>query len=96
MSERYPSDDALLAMTLDEQSGVEQIETGKAPYFLEFRKLVRHLLGLARRRVYQDDPDFEAQVVWMYDCAELLNQTILLKLLDSSKDCGVWFIEFLA
>ncbi|MCG3180556.1 MAG: hypothetical protein BIFFINMI_02918 [Phycisphaerae bacterium] len=45
MNELYPDDDVLLALTADEQSGVQFIETGTAPYYLEFRKLLYRLLA---------------------------------------------------
>ena len=58
MSELYPDDATLLAMTTDEHTGVEMIETGQSPYYLQFRKLVHRLLLATARandlRVYQD------------------------------------------
>lgn len=58
MTERYPDDATLLAMSQDEATGVEYIPTGRSPYYLEFRKLVHRLLRAAERandlRVYQD------------------------------------------
>ncbi|MBI1373909.1 MAG: hypothetical protein GC159_14395 [Phycisphaera sp.] len=58
MSEYYPDDAALLALTEDAETGVEYIPTGLSPYYLEFRKLVSRLLDATRRandlRVYQD------------------------------------------
>lgn len=58
MSERYPSDAALLAIEKDEMTGVEYIPTGKSPYYLEFRKLLYRLLLATRRandlRVFED------------------------------------------
>lgn len=44
MAEVYPSDATLLALTSEALSGVEYIVTGKAPYYLEFRKLIYRLL----------------------------------------------------
>ena len=44
MSETYPSDNSLLNLISDSETGVEYIETGKAPYYLEFRKLLYRLL----------------------------------------------------
>ena len=44
MSETYPSDSVLLALTSDPDTGVEYIETGKAPYYLEFRKMLYRIL----------------------------------------------------
>ena len=58
MSERYPSDAALLALSEDAETGVEYIPTGLSPYHLEFRKFIhRTLLASGRAndlRVYQD------------------------------------------
>jgi hypothetical protein len=58
MTERYPSDAALLALESDSHTGVEYIPTGKTPYFLEFRKLIHRLLDASRRandlRVFAD------------------------------------------
>ncbi len=57
MSERYPDDANLLAMAMDQATGVEYIPTGQSPYFLSFRKLVQRTLLAAQRandlRVYQ-------------------------------------------
>jgi hypothetical protein len=50
MSEAYPSDSSLLNLVSESETGVEYIETGKAPYYLEFRKLLYRLL-LSTRRV---------------------------------------------
>ena len=49
MSEIYPEEQELLAITEDEHTGVEYIPTGKTPYYLEFRKLL-HRLTLAAAR----------------------------------------------
>ena len=49
MSETYPSDSELLNLVSDDETGVEYIETGKAPYYLEFRKLLYRLLLAAKR-----------------------------------------------
>lgn len=58
MSERYPSDAALLTLTEDEATGVEYIATGRSPYVIEFRRLVQRLALAAQRandlRVYAD------------------------------------------
>jgi len=58
MSEYYPQDAALLALTSDAETGVEYIPTGLSPYYLGFRKLVHRMLDATRRandlRVYQD------------------------------------------
>ncbi len=59
MSERYPDDATLLALTQDEQTGVEYIPTGCSPYYLEFRQLLHRLLLATARandlRVYPED-----------------------------------------
>jgi len=49
MSEVYPSDNSLLNLTSESETGVEYIETGKAPYYLEFRRLLYRLLLGSRR-----------------------------------------------
>ena len=49
MSEVYPSDSELNALTSDADTGVEFIPTGTAPYFLQFRKLLYRLLLSTRR-----------------------------------------------
>ncbi|MHC4070762.1 MAG: hypothetical protein ACYSW0_01500 [Planctomycetota bacterium] len=58
MAEVYPSDNELLNMQSDSETGVEYIPTGTAPYYLHFRKLLQRLLLAARRandlRVYDE------------------------------------------
>ncbi|MHC4573049.1 MAG: hypothetical protein ACYS76_02765 [Planctomycetota bacterium] len=58
MAEVYPSDNALLNMQSDSETGVEYIPTGTAPYYLQFRKLLYRLLLATRRgndlRVYDE------------------------------------------
>jgi hypothetical protein len=58
MSERYPDDAALLALTQDAATGVEYIATGQSPYYVQFRRLMQRLLLAAQRandfRVFQD------------------------------------------
>ncbi|MBI1370308.1 MAG: hypothetical protein GC162_16865 [Planctomycetes bacterium] len=58
MTERYPDDSTLLALTEDAATGVEYIPTGQSPYYLHFRKLVQRMLLATGRandlRVYQD------------------------------------------
>ena len=58
MVEVYPSDNELLNIQSDSETGVEYIATGTAPYYLEFRKLLYRLLLAARRandlRVYDE------------------------------------------
>ena len=49
MAEVYPSDNSLLNLVSESETGVEYIETGKAPYYLEFRKLLHRLLLATRR-----------------------------------------------
>ena len=49
MAEVYPSDNELLNLQSDSETGVEYIATGTAPYYLEFRKLLYRLLLAARR-----------------------------------------------
>ena len=49
MAEVYPSDNELLNLTSESETGVEYIETGKAPYYLEFRKLLQRLLAATKR-----------------------------------------------
>lgn len=58
MAEVYPSDNELLNMQSDNETGVEYIPTGTAPYYLHFRKLLYRLLLAAQRandlRVYDE------------------------------------------
>lgn len=58
MAEVYPSDNELLNIQSDGETGVEYIATGTAPYYLEFRKLLYRLLLATRRandlRVYDE------------------------------------------
>lgn len=58
MAEVYPSDNELLNMQSDSETGVEYIPTGTAPYYLHFRKLLQRLLLAVRRandlRVYDE------------------------------------------
>jgi len=49
MSEVYPSDNELLNLQSDDETGVEYIPTGTAPYYLQFRKLLHRLLLATRR-----------------------------------------------
>ena len=49
MTEAYPSDNSLLNLVSEAETGVEYIETGKAPYYLEFRRLLHRLLLATRR-----------------------------------------------
>ena len=44
MAETYPTDNELLNMQSDGETGVEFIPTGTAPYYLNFRKLLYRLL----------------------------------------------------
>ncbi|MGB2861864.1 MAG: hypothetical protein WBC05_00935 [Sedimentisphaerales bacterium] len=58
MAEVYPSDNELLNMQSESETGIEYIPTGTAPYYLHFRKLLYRLLLAARRandlRVYDE------------------------------------------
>ncbi|MBN1805314.1 MAG: hypothetical protein JW837_08695 [Sedimentisphaerales bacterium] len=58
MAEVYPSDNELLNLQYDSQTGVEYIATGTAPYYIEFRKLLYRLLLATQRandlRVYDE------------------------------------------
>lgn len=58
MTERYPDDATLLALSRDEATGVEYIPTGLSPYHVAFRRLLqRTLLSLQRAndlRVFRD------------------------------------------
>ena len=58
MAEIYPSDNELLNIEADSETGVEFISTGKAPYYLEFRKLLHRLILATKRandlRVYDE------------------------------------------
>ncbi len=58
MAEAYPSDNELLNLQSDEETGVEYIPTGTAPYYLHFRRLLHRLLLATRRandlRVYDE------------------------------------------
>ena len=58
MAEVYPSDNELLNMQSDSDTGVEYIPTGTSPYYLQFRKLLYRLLLAAKRandlRVYDE------------------------------------------
>jgi len=58
MAEVYPSDNTLLNIQSDGETGVQYIPTGTAPYYLHFRKLLYRLLLATRRandlRVYDE------------------------------------------
>ncbi len=58
MAEVYPSDNTLLNIQSDGDTGVEYIPTGTAPYYLQFRKLLYRLLLACKRgndlRVYDE------------------------------------------
>jgi hypothetical protein len=58
MAETYPTDNELLNVQSDGETGVEYIPTGTAPYYLHFRKLLYRLLLASRRandlRVYDE------------------------------------------
>jgi len=72
MGEVYPSDNELLNLQSDSETGVEYIPTGTAPYYLQFRKLLYRLLLAARRandlRVYDEgglDIGAKAGAFWL-------------------------------
>lgn len=72
MAEVYPSDNELLNLQYDSETGVEYIATGTAPYYVEFRKLLYRLLLSARRandlRVYDEgglDVGVKAGKFWL-------------------------------
>ncbi|MHC4459930.1 MAG: hypothetical protein ACYS6W_02075 [Planctomycetota bacterium] len=58
MAEVYPSDNVLLNIQSDSETGVEYIPTGTSPYYLNFRKLLYRLLLATRRsndlRIYDE------------------------------------------
>ena len=58
MAEVYPSDNELLNIESDSDTGVEYIPTGTSPYYLQFRKLLYRLLLSTKRandlRVYDE------------------------------------------
>lgn len=58
MAEVYPSENELLNIQSDSETGVEYIPTGTAPYYLQFRKLLYRLLLATKRandlRVYDE------------------------------------------
>jgi hypothetical protein len=58
MAEVYPSDNELLNLQQDGETGVEYIATGQSPYYLHFRKMLHRLLLATRRandlRVYDE------------------------------------------
>jgi hypothetical protein len=58
MAEVYPSDNELLNIQSDSETGVEYIPTGASPYYLQFRRLLYRLLLVTRRandlRVYDE------------------------------------------
>jgi hypothetical protein len=65
MAEVYPSDNELLNIQSDAETGVEYIPTGTAPYYVHFRKLLYRLLLATQRandlRVY-DEGDLDIGV----------------------------------
>jgi hypothetical protein len=58
MAEVYPSDNQLLNIQSDSQTGVEYIPTGSSPYYVQFRRLLYRLLLATVRandlRVYDE------------------------------------------
>ncbi len=72
MAEVYPSDNELLNIQSDSETGIEYIPTGTAPYYLQFRKLLYRLLHAIRRandlRVYDEgglDIGVKAGAFWL-------------------------------
>jgi len=72
MAEVYPSDNELLNLQSDNETGVEYIPTGTAPYYLHFRKLLYRLLLSTRRandlRIYDEgglDVGVKAGKFWL-------------------------------
>lgn len=72
MSEVYPSDNELLNIQSDSETGVEYIATGTAPYYVEFRRLLYRLLLATRLandlRVYDEgglDVGVKAGKFWL-------------------------------
>ena len=59
MAEIYPTDNELLNIQSDSETGIEYIPTGTSPYYLQFRKLLYRLLLASKRandlRVYRED-----------------------------------------
>lgn len=49
MAEVYPSDNELLNIESDSETGVEYIPTGMSPYYLQFRKLLYWLILATKR-----------------------------------------------
>jgi len=49
MAEVYPSDNALLNIQSDSETGIEYIPTGTSPYYLQFRKLLYRLILATKR-----------------------------------------------
>jgi len=58
MAEVYPSDNELLNIQQDSETGIEYIPTGTSPYYLQFRKLLYRLILAIKRsndlRVYEE------------------------------------------
>lgn len=58
MAEVYPSDNELLNIQSDSETGVDYIPTGTSPYYLHFRKLLHRLILATKRandlRVYDE------------------------------------------
>ena len=78
MSEVCPSDNELLNIVSDSETGVEYIPTGLSPYYVQFRRMLYRLLLAARRandlRVYDEgglDIGVKAGAFW--NGTELVN-----------------------
>lgn len=58
MTETYPSDNELLNIQSDSETGIEYIATGQSPYYVQFRRLLYRLLLATKRsndlRVYDE------------------------------------------
>ena len=58
MAEVYPSDNELLNIQSDSETGIEYIPTGQAPYYLQFRKMLYRMILAAKMandlRVYDE------------------------------------------
>ncbi len=58
MAEVYPSDNELLNIESDSETGIEYIPTGTSPYYLQFRKLLYRLILAVKRsndfRIYDE------------------------------------------
>jgi hypothetical protein len=72
MAEVYPSDNDLLNLISDSETGIEYIPTGAAPYYMQFRKLLYRLLLATKKanelRAYDEgglDIGIKAGAFWL-------------------------------